>query len=252
MKYPADNCYYIDSDPGFEYIEGNRDPFEHPKHIKDIANAMLKHVYIPMIIVGIYKGHKYIIDGQHRCEAAKMLWEQGRDYKLGVQEYNSVNPFLEAINYNNTSIRWSFITYIKGFAIQGEPNYIKFLEWLDSKDWGRKTNSCSIALALLGVTNRIKLKEGVFIPGMSFSEANKLYDIIRPFPGFSTIVTNEASAKAFYRLFAHNYNNLVEFIENYSRTMPPFPNSSTIKDWIEFYTKVVTDQPSFIGKPIGD
>ena len=84
------NCYSISSasDICLEYIEGNRNPKENMEHIRRIANAMRKHKHIPLIIVANFNGHKYIVDGQHRYEAANLLWENDEEYELGIEEYD--------------------------------------------------------------------------------------------------------------------------------------------------------------------
>ena len=246
---PADNCYiierqdYIDKTIMLEYVKGNRNPLGDPKnikHIHKIETAMLRHKYIPSIIVGIYNNTKYIIDGQHRFEAAKLIWESGKEYDLHVEEHVSINPFLEAVEYNNTKLDWGIITYLEGWAINNQPNYNEFLSWVRSKNWNRKTTPYRIGLALLGVKAQKKLQEGVFQLGDSFKDGDKIFDLIKDTEAFNVIISQEASAKAFYNLFKNDFDLIEEFLNGFDGFSIP-PHSSKLQDWIEYYQSFVVN-----------
>ncbi|MBO7733187.1 MAG: ParB N-terminal domain-containing protein [Methanobrevibacter sp.] len=243
MIKPLSCCYSISSisDIKLEYLEGNRNPLDHMDHIRRIANAMRRHKHIPLIMVAEYKGHKYIVDGQHRYEAAKLLWENGEEYDLCIEEYNSINPFLEAIEFNTTRLDWSIITYLRAFAINNYPNYREFLDWMAERNWNRdknKNDPYRIGLALLGVRGYDKIKKGVFQLGIPFATATKLYNNLENTDIFDVAITNEASAKALYKIFVTDLEQFISLIENYdSHSIPP--STSKIKDWAEFYESFI-------------
>lgn len=243
----ADNCYiveredYIQNKIVFEYVKGNRNPVGNPKslkHIHNIEKAMLRHRYIPSIIVGIYNNVKYIIDGQHRFEAAKLIWEAGKEYDLHVEEHISINPFLEAVEYNNTKLAWGIITYLEGWALNNQPNYNEFLTWVRSKNWNRNIIPYRIGLALLGVKAQKKLQEGVFQLGISFKDGDKIFTIIKDTEAFNVIISQEASAKAFYNLFKNDFDLIKEFLNKFNASSIP-PHSSRLKDWTEYYQSFI-------------
>lgn len=239
MIKPAENCFTISSESDMElkYLEGNRDPQEHPDHIKKIAGAMGKHMHVPSIIVANYQGSHYIVDGQHRYEAAKLLWNKGVEYELLIETYNSINPFMEAVTFNNSKLDWGIITYLRGFAINKAPYYQEFLDWMAERDWARdksKKDPYTIGLALLGVKNKAKLRNGVLQIGISFATAEKVYDLIKDAEVFPLIVKNEASAKAFYNRFLFNFSDLCDLISGFDPITPP-PITNRIKDWTEYF-----------------
>lgn len=243
MIKPINECYSISSslDVNLEYIEGNRDPKEHMDHIRRIANAMRRHKHIPLIMVANFNGHKYIVDGQHRFEAAKLLWENGEDYDLRIEEYNSINPFLEAIEFNTTRLDWGIVTYLRAFAINNYPNYKEFLDWMSERNWNRdksKNDPYRIGLALLGVRSQEKIKKGVFQLGIPFSYGTKLYDAIENTDIFNIVVTNEGSAKAFFKIFTESIDDFADLIRNYDSCSIP-PSTTRIKDWLEFYRSFI-------------
>ena len=237
VKIPAHNCYYVNSNPGFEFLEGNRDPKY--SHISEIARALRRHDHIPAIMVAKYQDELYIVDGQHRYLAACMLWDNGEDYNLLVEEYNSTNPFMDAITYNNTSLDWDISTFLKGFAIWNYPNYSEFLDWINSKNWNREKPPYTLGLALLGARNREKIKKGVLQLSISFAEGDKLYNTIKNTSCFSVVLTNEASVKAFCRLFGNSPYKLNFFIENFNQKEHIYPpTTNKIIDWVDFFESI--------------
>jgi len=242
----AKNCYYIEyqdylnNKELFEYITGNRNPLGAKKnidHIHKIQRAMLRHEYLPSIIVGIHNNIKYIIDGQHRFEAAKLIWESGKEYDLLVEEHNSINPFLEAIKFNNTRLDWPTITFLEGWALNNQPNYKEFLEWVRAKNWNRNNVPYRIGLALLGVKNLKKLKEdGVFILGISFEDGDKIFNKIENSEAFDIIVSQETATKAFYNVFKNDITLIDDFLYNFDDAID-YPHSSRLKDWVEYYNQ---------------
>jgi len=236
-KIPAECCYYVKSNPGFQFLEGNRDPIN--PHIREIARALKKHEHIPAIMVARYEGELYIVDGQHRYLAACSLWDEDEPYKLLVEEYDSVNPFMDAIKFNNTAMDWDMSTYLRAFAAWNYPNFREFLEWISSKEWNRDKLPYTLGLAMLGVRGRDKIKQGVLQLGSSFREGDRLYNEIKDSSCFNIVLTNEASVKAFYRLYNGSTIGLQRFIESFEDREHIYPpTTSKIKDWVEFFETI--------------
>lgn len=236
---PANNCYYIDAtDPKFSSLEGNREIIN--GHVADIAKAMLKNErHIPGILVGIYNGKKYVVDGQHRYVAAQFLWENGIDYELLVDEYETNNPYLDAVIMNNTQISWSLRTYLRAFAIAKYPYYSDFLEWVEGRNWRRAIIPYRIALAFFGVVNLAKLRKGELKMSNTFENATKQFDMLYGTTAFDVVFFNEPSTKAFYRIFRNesldSLKIFVETFEGLSLSDITLPSSIRISDWEMFY-----------------
>jgi len=64
------------------------------------SQAMKAGAVFPPILVGLYKGKKYVVDGWHRIEAKKLL---GEDYIQGIaKKYDSWKEmFVEAVKLNS-------------------------------------------------------------------------------------------------------------------------------------------------------
>lgn len=104
----------------FNYIDGNREVVDE-RHIRNIMNAMMRHEFIPPIVVDAIT--KLIVDGQHRYAAAINLWKQGILYELPVIFENFENPLLAAILYNNGSKSWHIQHYINAYAKDDRKSY---------------------------------------------------------------------------------------------------------------------------------
>lgn len=236
MKKEAFNCYYVDSDPGFDFLKGNRDLNE--EHVQKIKQAMLKHQYFPSILVVAHDDGYYIVDGQHRYQAAKELWKDGKSYDLLVEEYSSINPYMDAINFNNSRLSWGLITYLKAWSVYYETighenKYAEFLKWIEHKNWNRKITPYRIGLAFLkvGISN---LKTGLFKNNISFEEGTRLYNTIANTSCFNTIISCEASVKGFIKVFKeYSYDGVISIIDNFDDAKKPY--SSKIYEWQEYY-----------------
>ncbi len=65
------------------------------------TEAMKSGSVFPPIVVGVWRGKKYVIDGWHRCEAVRKL---GRDcIKAVIKKYKKYRDmFADAVRYNST------------------------------------------------------------------------------------------------------------------------------------------------------
>lgn len=170
-------CGYVISTEGLQLLPGNRGINQ--RHVLAIKKAMLAEKNLPPIEVS---RDGFIIDGQHRYEAAKQLWEEGKEYKLLIHVFDTENPLLDAINYNNTQLSWNIEDYIKAYAVNNI-NYKKLLEWANYLPDGfrnpKRPSSYlwDTIIALLG--SRIeKIKSGDFIFPTPI-ELNNVHEIIK-------------------------------------------------------------------------
>lgn len=162
-------------------IEGNREI--NWEHVKSIKKAMMAGANFPPLEVDAVEN--YIIDGQHRYEAAKQLWEEGIEYQLLVHYYNSNNPLLDAINFNNTQISWTLEDYINAYIASENINYYMFKEWVKSKPLLKSGNPTvpyryESAVIMLG-EQRCHLKDGSLIFPDDTKMADMLYNEIASF-----------------------------------------------------------------------
>ena len=107
----------------FKYHEVNRD-FTVPgsqSRIKRIAKSMIDDGLLPIPIIVTSKF--YVVDGQHRLEAAKIAGK-GVYFIVDNTIPNTAKGIFEAANkINKNSKEWSKKDYIHGFAEQGNENY---------------------------------------------------------------------------------------------------------------------------------
>lgn len=156
------------------FVEGNRDI--NWEHVNKIKKAMMAGVNFPPLEVDAIEN--IIIDGQHRYEAAKELWEEGIEYPLLCHFYNSDNPLLDAINFNNTQISWRLEDYIKAYIANENENYIKFMDWIQEKPLlAGRFNS---AVKILGSSN-VEIKRGTFKFPEDTSTADVIYEELATF-----------------------------------------------------------------------
>jgi len=155
-------------------LEGNREVRQ--DHVRSIKRAMLAGAHFPPLEVDSIE--KYIIDGQHRYLAAKELWDDGIEYPLLVHFYESENPLMDAIKFNNTQITWNLCDFVDAHIASENENYVKLKEWLTSKPLLKSLNPSNpykyeSAVVMFGQTRK-QLKEGLFV----FPEDTKIADAI--------------------------------------------------------------------------
>lgn len=161
----------------FKSITGNR--FLNPQHVKRVAESMREinlMQYQPVMINS--KG--YLIDGQHRVEAAKMLDEPVFYVEvpdLGLNEIRLLNSNMKA---------WSLRDYVSSYAKTGKKDYQILLDFSDRYKIPLTTSAsilCGQAVGMGGGTMSNILRQGKFvIVSLKSAEilARKLKDI-QPF-----------------------------------------------------------------------
>lgn len=103
----------------FNFIAGNRP--QNDSHVANIEAAMRRGDFIPPIIVDEHT--LSVIDGQHRYLAACNIWKKGGSYELSVMLVPFSNPLLAAINYNNSSKRWTMDNYVNAYIADNRQSY---------------------------------------------------------------------------------------------------------------------------------
>lgn len=104
----------------FKYKPGNR--AVNQKHVKKLKESFQKHDFLPSCPIIVDK-NMYVIDGQHRLEAAK---------QLGIAVYYTVETEPDAdllIDLNITQRKWYAIDYVRYFADKNS-HYKRFLQLL--------------------------------------------------------------------------------------------------------------------------
>jgi hypothetical protein len=107
----------------FKYHEVNRDftNVQSQNRIKNIADSMTNEGLFPHAIIVTSK--YYVVDGQHRLEAAKLA---GKGIYFIVDETipnTSKGIFAAAKRFNRNAKVWSKEDYIGGLSRQGNQNY---------------------------------------------------------------------------------------------------------------------------------
>lgn len=230
-KFNADNCYYV-VNAEFKNIEGNRNL--KPRHIERIKDAMLDGESLPPILVD--SDTKYIIDGQHRYAAAFELWEEGVPYKLLVCEYNSGDPLLEAIKFNNTQLKWELGTYVKAYAADhNNPEraqvYSKFKNWVESLGL---QNHYDVAGTLVRLKTSSIIKDGNLYISNEDYEGAELY--LKLFAG--TVAMSRKEAIKATRQFLSMHPRANEKIIRCIRETTLRPMGTAQKDFISLYQRI--------------
>lgn len=111
-----EGLFQIES-PCLNLIKGNRPTYD----VSKLTRAMMHGEYIPPIIVD--KDTLTIIDGQNRYAAATLLWKQEIPVRLQVLLHKFQNPLLAAIQFNNSSKRWTSANYVEAWICDGRESY---------------------------------------------------------------------------------------------------------------------------------
>lgn len=227
-------CGYVTNGEELQILPGNREINQ--KHVLAIKKAMLAGKNLPPIEVS---RDGYIIDGQHRYEAAKQLWEEGKEYELLIHIFDTENPLLDAINYNNTQLSWNIEDYIKAYSIDNI-NYKHLLEWVKSipKEFRNPKKPSSYLwdtiIALLG-SNTAKVKSGDFIfPTLSeLMNINGLIEELRVFEDRRMLLRAYAKAWKEFRI-AHYSLNFEVYLSLWKNHFE-FPDKQYVKDIYESF-----------------
>lgn len=141
----------------FNRVTGNREVRE--EKVKALVDAVQKCNMLCVCPVIITKDY-FLLDGQHRIEAAK---------RLGVPYYYVIAPDhiqkTRMIDLNVTQNSWTIADYIKYFAENGDENYIKLIQFCKKNGVG-----FALAIAFLGCPRR-NLKRVVMDKQFNFDEA---------------------------------------------------------------------------------
>lgn len=116
-------------------------PFNRPRsqnHIKSIAKSIEKHGWfgtVIMIWTRLYGGRKeqlYVIDGQHRMDAANMA---GVPYRYEIVEVTNKEEVISLMaDLNNNSKGWALHDYLAPWISLGLSSYSELLKiWQDTK-----------------------------------------------------------------------------------------------------------------------
>jgi len=105
--------------PLFKHLEENR--LINEAHVQALMESFKKDGYLFTIL---YVNEKLeIIDGQHRCEAAR---------RLGLPVYFMIMPgwgIKEVTILNVNSRNWTIVDFMETHAKAGNPNYVRFREF---------------------------------------------------------------------------------------------------------------------------
>ena len=134
----------------FSSINGNRP--KNQLHLKRLKKSMEEELLVSPIIVN----EKYeVIDGQHRLQISEEL-------RLPVRYIVCEGYGLEQVHrLNQNSKNWQLIEFIKGYSDMGNKEYIKFLDFLNTYNFG-VTSSMDLLGGHSGKTSNA-IKEGSLV-----------------------------------------------------------------------------------------
>lgn len=218
MTFLFDNkkklCYYLSSNKHagdgtvkkttnydkFKYLLGNRDINQ--SHVRNLVKSISKNnllEYNPILVD--YSG--FVIDGQHRLEAAK---------KLGVPVfYNQTDADIDTvILINNNSKNWSIEDFVNSYIEFGHTDYVALKEF--KKKWGIPYTVSAAALSsqisdkktVIGYTGEYsrKIKDGEFKVNPN-NKADKIMQWVDSFTDYADTVIRRN--RAFISAVAHVY-----------------------------------------------
>lgn len=141
----------------FNRVTGNREVKE--EKVRTLVEAVQKCNMLSVCPVIVTKDY-YLLDGQHRVEAAK---------RLGLPYYYVIAPDhiqkSSMIDLNVTQNQWAIADYIRYYAENGDENYIKLIQFC------RKNNvGFSLGVSFLGCPRR-NLKRIVMDKSFTFDPA---------------------------------------------------------------------------------
>ena len=126
------HALYVTKNCLFRHLEENR--FVNEPHVQALMESYTKDGYLFTII---YVNEKLeIIDGQHRCEAAK---------RMGLPVYFMIMPgwgIKEVTILNVNSRNWTIVDFMETHAKAGNPNYVRFKEFYISQEFD--VTSCQL------------------------------------------------------------------------------------------------------------
>ena len=240
----AENCVFVEDAFEFKHLEGNRDL--NFNHVKRIKKAIEEGISLPAIRVTDDENH-YVIDGQHRYEAYKQLWEEGKNYEMLVNFYHSDNPFLDAITFNNTQMKWTLDTYMIAYAHSSKKVYYRpFIEFaiknVDLVRSKKRGIPWDVFLALAGVSIDQAKKGLLFV---SETTLNRMQTIIDKLHYTPLVFLRKESAKGFLKFYAQCDYDLetinkwfVAYCNEHSYSSYP---TTRIEDWQDFFKKIELD-----------
>lgn len=238
---PATNCVFV-KNAEFGKLIGNRDL--NANHIARIKNAIKNGTQMPAIRATSDEKH-YIIDGQHRYEAYRQLWEEGNDYWMLVEFYDSKNPFMDAINFNNTQIKWSLSTYIFAYIKRESPEYVKLKNFVDNTVNIIRPNGVipwDVYLALFE-QSPAKVKKGEL--EITESKIKWVNKIIQTFKNVPFIFSRKEAIKGLYSVLRTSELKLeqirdagLQLIEERPSDIPYYGQGCK---WEEFYKDICED-----------
>ncbi len=238
---PATNCVFVKNAFEFKHLEGNRDI--NFNHVRKIKKAIENNISLPAIRITDDENH-YVIDGQHRYEAYKQLWDEGKDYEMLVDFYHSNNPFLDAITLNNTQMKWTLDTYIIAYSYNGDTSYRRFYQFgVENKNLIRK-DSCrgvpwDVLLALIGVSVDRAKKGLLFVSQNTLNVSQSIINALHETP---LVFLRKESVKGFLRFYEECNSSLEEINKwfiNYcnEHSYSSYP-TTRIEDWYYFFKKI--------------
>lgn len=107
----------------FKLMKGNR--AISPSHVKELKREMQRNPELLAASPILVNENYFIIDGQHRYEAAKEL---RRKLYYIISDGTTID---HTRHLNTTQRRWSLIDFARSFADSGRKDYIEFLEMHD-------------------------------------------------------------------------------------------------------------------------
>ena len=216
----------------FKFRDDNREKIDHA-HVKRIANSIKSKNMLdlkPIVINSQYE----IIDGQHRCLAAK---------QLNVPIYYTIQKDIkvEDIVLLQMQKQWRMADFVNFYAKNGKPEYIKLAEFCKKHEL-----NVSVGIALVSgngshVFEKIRQGEFSFIDAayaQELEDAQNIVDIIKNNGGYITYLKSTKFWKALINIVKHPDYNHRKMIDNLRMHIMKVGVRATGSAYIEMFLSI--------------